>query len=83
MTATGLDISQALLSHYQTGAREPGLDFVARICDYYDVTADYLLGRSASPESGGSHCTESYKQSKHNNTTGFYCESWHLSFNGS
>ena len=31
----------------------------------------------------GSHCAESYKQSKHNNTTGFYCESWHISFNGS
>ncbi len=51
--AAGLGVSQALLSHYETGAREPGLDFVARICDYYDVTADYLLGRSANPDSGG------------------------------
>ena len=26
--AAGLKISQALLSHYENGAREPGLDFV-------------------------------------------------------
>ncbi len=45
--ATDLSISQALLSHYENGAREPGLEFVCRACDYYGVTADYLLGRSA------------------------------------
>lgn len=44
--AADLGISQALLSHYETGAREPGLAFVCRACDYYDVSADYLLGRS-------------------------------------
>ena len=44
-----LGISQALLSHYETGAREPGLKFVCRACDYYGVTADYLLGRSGHP----------------------------------
>ena len=40
--------SQALLSHYENGIREPGLNFVARACDYYHVSADYLLGRSLS-----------------------------------
>ena len=44
--AADLHISQALLSHYENGAREPGLDFVCRACDYYGVSADYLLGRS-------------------------------------
>ena len=44
--AADLKISQALLSHYENGAREPGLNFVCRVCDYYNVTADYLLGRS-------------------------------------
>ncbi len=44
--AAALGISQALLSHYENGAREPGLAFVCRACDYYGVTADYLLGRS-------------------------------------
>ena len=41
-----LGISQALLSHYENGAREPGLAFLCRACDYYGVTADFLLGRT-------------------------------------
>ena len=44
--ASELGISQALLSHYENGIREPGLAFVARACDYYHVSADYLLGRT-------------------------------------
>ena len=47
--AADLHISQALLSHYENGAREPGLPFLCRACDYYDVTADYILGRSRDP----------------------------------
>lgn len=44
--ASELGISQALLSHYENGIREPGLDFVNRACDYYSVSADYMLGRT-------------------------------------
>ncbi len=44
--AIDLDVSQALLSHYENGLREPGLGFVIRAADYYGVSCDYLLGRS-------------------------------------
>lgn len=44
--ATDLGISQALLSHYEKGIRECGLDFVIRCSSYYGVTTDYLLGVS-------------------------------------
>jgi len=44
--AADLGISQALLSHYENGAREPKLEFVVKACDYYKVTADYILGRN-------------------------------------
>ena len=44
--AAELGISQALLSHYENGIREPGLHFVTKACDYYHVSADYLLGRT-------------------------------------
>ena len=47
--AADLGISQPLLSHYEKGTREPGLNFVCRVCDYYGVTADYLLGRASHP----------------------------------
>lgn len=64
VAAEDLGISQALLSHYENGIREPGLAFVAKVCDYYHVSADYLLGRtldrdgmmgqsSAGPRGGG------------------------------
>lgn len=42
--AQELGVSQALLSHYENGIREPGLAFVVKACDYYQVSADYLLG---------------------------------------
>lgn len=45
--AQDLGVSQALLSHYEKGIRECGLDFVVRLADYYRVSCDYLLGRSA------------------------------------
>ena len=45
--AQDLGVSQALLSHYEKGIRECGLDFVVRVADYYGVSCDYLLGRSA------------------------------------
>ena len=44
--AADLEISQALLSHYEKGIRECGLDFLIRIAEYYDVSTDYLLGRT-------------------------------------
>lgn len=46
-----LNISQALLSHYEKGIRECGLDFVVRTADFYGVSCDFLLGRS--PERTG------------------------------
>lgn len=45
--AADLHISQALLSHYEKGIRECGLDFVVAAADYYGVSCDYLLGRTA------------------------------------
>ena len=44
--AAELGISQALLSHYENGLREPRLEFVVKLCDYYGVSADYILGRT-------------------------------------
>lgn len=48
--AEALGISQALLSHYENGVREPGLSFVVRATDFYGVSCDYLLGRTMSRE---------------------------------
>ena len=72
--AQELGISQAQLSHYEKGIRECGLAFVVRVAEYYDVSCDYLLGRSAErsgqtirvedlPESGASTAGSVYRGS--------------------
>jgi len=43
--ASELGVSQALLSHYENGVREPKLEFVVKACDYYGVSSDHILGR--------------------------------------
>ncbi|MCL1902863.1 MAG: helix-turn-helix domain-containing protein [Oscillospiraceae bacterium] len=55
--AGDLGVAQALLSHYEKGKRECGLSFLVRVADYYGVSTDFLLGRSAS--SDGSFISES------------------------
>ena len=37
-----MGISQALLSHYENGIREPGLAFGVKACDYYHAAGDDL-----------------------------------------
>lgn len=53
--AEKLGVSQALLSHYENGAREPGLDFVVNAAAFYEVSTDFLLGVSDErrPGAGG------------------------------
>ena len=48
--AADLGVSQALLSHYENGIRECGLDFIIKAANFYNVTTDYLLGRSDSKQ---------------------------------
>ncbi len=45
--ASELGISPALLSHYENGIRECGLDFLLRLSEYYSVSCDYLLGKTS------------------------------------
>ena len=56
--AMELGVSQALLSHYEKGIRECGLDFVVRVANYYNVSCDYLLGRSADRQGATLHIDE-------------------------
>lgn len=44
--AIELGVSQALLSHYEKGIRECGLNFVIKAAKFYNVSCDYLLGIS-------------------------------------
>lgn len=41
-----LNISNTTLSQYETGKRVPSDEIKNQIADYFDVTVDFLLGRS-------------------------------------
>ena len=69
-TAAGaLEISQALLSHYENGVREPGLVFVVKACDYYGVSADFLLGRTLTRDGATIAPEELYDLSEEKNNS--------------
>lgn len=44
--SSDLGISKAALSYYENGQRVPDIDILLKIADYFNVSADYLLGRS-------------------------------------
>ena len=43
--ATDLNTTQNTISRYETGEREPGINELIKIADYFDVSIDYLVGR--------------------------------------
>lgn len=47
--ALDLDMSQNIISRYESGEREPGIAELIRIADYFRVSIDYLVGRTDDP----------------------------------
>jgi transcriptional regulator with XRE-family HTH domain len=41
------------VSHFEAGARKPSFDNLKRLASALNVTTDYLLGRSETPEASG------------------------------
>ena len=44
--ALKLNFSQSTISYYETGERKPDLDALVRLSDFFDVSVDYLIGKS-------------------------------------
>ena len=44
--ANDLGITRASLEYYEKGQRKPDTEILLKLCDYYKVSADYLLGIS-------------------------------------
>ena len=44
--AMELSMTQNTISRYENGEREPGIQELIRIADYFNVSLDYLLERS-------------------------------------
>ena len=41
--ATDLNISRESLSHYENGKREPSLELLVQMSDYFNVSIHYLI----------------------------------------
>lgn len=44
--AQKLEITQRKLSYLESGQSEPDMETLCRMADFFDVTTDYLLGRT-------------------------------------
>ena len=47
--AMELNTNQNTISRYETGEREPGINELIGIANYFNVSVDYLLGRTDNP----------------------------------
>lgn len=44
--ATVLKVERTTVVNWESGKREPDFEMLIRIADYFEVTCDYLLGRT-------------------------------------
>jgi transcriptional regulator with XRE-family HTH domain len=47
--AMDLNMNQNTVSRYETGEREPGINELIKIANYFNVSVDYLLERTDNP----------------------------------
>lgn len=43
--AEGIGVSDVMVSMYEQGKKNPSLDTITKIADYFNVSVDYLLGK--------------------------------------
>ena len=48
--AMDLNMNQNTISRYETGEREPGINDLIKIADYFNISIDYLLERTDNPK---------------------------------
>lgn len=48
--ATVFDTSPQVISRYELGQAEPDFNTLGKLADYFDVSVDYLLGRTEIPK---------------------------------
>ncbi|MBQ8429110.1 MAG: helix-turn-helix transcriptional regulator [Clostridia bacterium] len=49
--AASIDLSLRSYQRYESGEREPTTDILIALADYFNVSIDYLVGRSDNPNS--------------------------------
>lgn len=44
--ADALGVTYNAISQYESGVREPSIDLLIKLCKFFDITSDYLIGLS-------------------------------------
>lgn len=57
--ASAIGIYTSTMSQYVTGVREPDIETLIKLADYFGVTVDYLIGHD-SPPGGASQSMRNY-----------------------
>lgn len=47
--AVAVALSELAIQHYESQRRKPAFDVLIALADYFDVSLDYLVGRSDDP----------------------------------
>ena len=47
--AENLSLSEVGIQNYESGRRKPAYEVIISLADYFDVSLDYLVGRSDEP----------------------------------
>lgn len=47
--ANGIGVTERNYQYYESGEREPSMSTLLALADYFDVSLDYLVGRSDEP----------------------------------
>ena len=48
--ATEMNLSELAIQNYESQRRKPAFDVLIALADYFDVSLDYLVGRSDNPQ---------------------------------
>jgi len=56
--AKKLDVTRSSVSYYEKSAVYPSIEILLKMCKYFDVSADFLLGLSETKEFKISHLTD-------------------------
>ncbi len=46
LVAEGVNVTEIAIQNYEAGRRKPNYDILISLADYFDVSLDYLVGRS-------------------------------------
>lgn len=44
--ADKLDVNKQTISQYERGVRKPDLEMLSLLCDFFNVSSDYMLGKT-------------------------------------